>query len=202
MPPRPNQLLDWLFNPFLFVAGLPALGAGLALLLLNIGLAQVAGMHFDGLLHIGLGPWSPARQLLLAVLTMTLLILLLWIAGKLQSGSRFRLLDLAGTQLLARWPFTFAVLPLLVPEFRAIFLRISTLPPGDIPAQLSGSDMFSLTAYSLLALAVTAWTLTLMYRSFAVSCNVKGGKALIVFVVVVLLVMVLGGPLLRPTDAL
>jgi len=55
-------------------------------------------------------------------------------------------------------------------------------------AQMAPPDMilFLLVA-SVVALTVVAWMLVLMYRAFAVSCNVGKAKAIIVFIVAVLL---------------
>ena len=39
----------------------------------------------------------------------------------------------------------------------------------------------------VLALLLLVWTVLLMYRAFAVACNVGGGKAIGVFTVVILL---------------
>ena len=137
----------WLFNPFIRIAGPQALGIGLAVIVLSGLAAAAGGVRFDGLLDFHLGyatpfwvpvveglvNWSVIAGALRTGLafdgtaaprkpepdhggvgeTMTLL------AEVAPGGARtVRLVDVASTQALARWPLLPAALVCILPAVR------------------------------------------------------------------------------------
>ncbi|HTR01018.1 MAG TPA: hypothetical protein VMH83_13550 [Candidatus Acidoferrum sp.] len=182
-----NNMFDWLFNPFRVVAGWRAFGIGLGLIVVTSVHGALAGVRFDGLLRINMGETTIVFELAKQLGFTAIYIALLGIAGKLLSRSQFRLLDLVGTQWLARWPFVLVSLVLFhIPGYKELTLKLLTMKPVDIATSIEGSEMLLLMGVGLAVLAMTVWTLILQYFSFAVSCNVKGGKAVTVFIIVFL----------------
>ena len=97
-----------------------------------------------------------------------------------------RVVDVFGTQALARFPTLILALVALLPIYQRQVERlisVTQILPGELPP----ADLiaFSLVA-AVVAIVVVAWMLVLMYRAYAVSCNVSGPKAIVLFVVAVL----------------
>jgi len=187
----PNKSITLLFNPFFYVAGVQALGLGLAAILLA-GLAGSWGnTHFDGVLDTHTGAAAPLWFFLgEGVIDWLCLSLVLWVCGKIISQSAFRAVDLLGTQALARWPTLFISLIALPKAFQTF--------GGELVEQLKQGKLQFNTAHAAiflgLALAMIpflCWAVALMYKSFSVSCNVRGGKAIGTFVAGLLLAEVL-----------
>jgi hypothetical protein len=185
-----------LFNPFVYIAGAQALGFGLAAILIAGLIGSVSHTHFDGVLDTHTG--GPAPLILFfaeGLIDWLSLAVVLLLFGKLISKTSFRLIDLFGTQALARWP--------------TLLITIITLPPAyqrfthDLVAQLShpgtlpdfNSPIFSdapiFIAVALLMLPLVVWMVALMYQSYSVSCNIRGAKAIITFIIGLLLAEIL-----------
>jgi hypothetical protein len=182
-----------LFNPFAFIAGGQALGAGLMIILGTSWVGRYGGAHFDGVLdtHIGWrGPlWFALAEGMINWLCATLVLLA---AGKLISSSAFRVIDLAGTQALARWPLllvSLACLPPGVARFSALLLQEVLKPRPQIP--FATADALVFFAAAVMMFICTVWMCVLMYQSFSICCNVRGTKAIVTFIAALLVAEVL-----------
>ncbi|HIJ65596.1 MAG TPA: hypothetical protein HPP77_06540 [Candidatus Hydrogenedentes bacterium] len=188
-----NSVLTWLFNPFYYLAGGQSLAMGIVVLGLCCLFGMITNSHFDGVLdfHVGAeAPWwffwleSPIDWLIMGIL--------LFIGGKLLSKSKVRAIDVFGTQALARFPALLMVLTQLPPVVRTAALRVSNtmlkMSPQLAPqadngiADASALDVVLFGGSVLLVLVMLVWMLVLMYRAYAVSCNVKGAKAILLFI--------------------
>jgi len=180
-----NRLSQWLFNPFMFVAGLPALSAGLAIILISGFFCWLGSTHFDGVLdvHTGLAAqwWIfPAEGLI----DWILLAIPLFFFGLIISKSSFRLIDVFGTQALARWPYLITAVVMLpsanlkVGNF--VFARLAQTTPV---VAVNLADIFIFAVAMLLGILMAVWMVVLMYRAYSVSCNVKGTKAIATFII-------------------
>lgn len=182
-----------LFKPFVFVAGAQALVGGLAIILLTGLLGWFSGAHFDGVLDVHIGQRGPLWFALSeGVIDWLCMLLVLLAGGKLISSSSFRVIDLAGTQALARWPMVLASLACLpggVARFGEVLLKEALKPRPQIP--FLQPDAFVFIAASAVMIACTVWMVALMYQSFSICCNVRGKKAIWTFVVALLLAEVL-----------
>lgn len=180
-----NRLTQWLFNPFMFVAGLPALSAGLAIILVSGFFCWLGGTHFDGVLdvHPGLATqwWIfPAEGLI----DWILLTIPLFFFGLIISKSSFRLIDVFGTQALARWPYLITAVVMLPSANQKvgnyIITRMNQAPPI---AAVNFADIFIFALAMLVTILMAVWMVVLMYRAYSVSCNVKGTKAIVTFII-------------------
>lgn len=195
-----------LWNPFQRIAGGASLAAGVAILVITGAIAAPARAHLDGVLdtHVGMPApfWVfPAE----GIVNWLSLALVLWIAGAILKGpSAFRALDLLGTQALARWPFLLTVVACHLPPFQSITAKfIEMVNSGFLTMhhdkvverlQMPRASVAEWSAFGLvtfLMLLVTVWFVALAWKSFRVSCDVSGGKAVIAFIVGIVLAEVI-----------
>ena len=107
-----------------------------------------------------------------------------------------------GTQALARFPTLVSAVLSLPPGVRryqqhllsqlADVLRqfgyvLEQRVPNAAPVQVGPLDGLAFFACALGVLAMLVWMVALMYRAFSVSCNVRGGKAIGVFIAALVL---------------
>jgi hypothetical protein len=193
MPAPPISVTKPLFNPFYYLAGGPALGVGLALIVLTGVIGFFANTHVDGVLDMHTGREAALWVFLSEGLVNWLLLsILLFIAGKLlSSSSNVRALDIFGTQALARAPYVLASAATLLPGFQRRIAALASIIQGNageasavVPDVPGDPIVFMLvTTFNLLMLA---WMVALMYRAYAYSCNLKGSRAVASFIVVLI----------------
>ncbi len=186
MRPRPVQ--TWLFNPFHYVAGWAALAVGVACILVAGAIGALSETHFDGVLDFHTGKAAPFWLFLgEGLLDWMAMGILLWPLGRMLSSSRVRALDVFGTQALARWPVIITALLALLPGYRrasqSLPLRFAGAG-GAFPDALV--DWLAFGAALAGGLIMLVWMVALMYRAYAVSCNLSGGRAAGSFVVAVI----------------
>jgi hypothetical protein len=166
------MLREKLFNPFLRIAGFRALWIGLFVLILVSGLAILSRCHFDGALDVHIGAKSPFwfyfAENLIAWIS---LFVTLYVAGRFSSKSKIRLVDVAGTVVLARWPMIFVV-------FAAFIVKDIPVTAHDITAPL--------IVFGFISMVFSVWMIALLYNAYSVSCNVKGSKATLSFIVAII----------------
>ena len=187
-----------LFNPFVYIAGAKALGLGLAAILLAGLVGSASNTHFDGVLDTHTGAEAPLWFFLAeGVIDWLCLSIVLWLAGKIISQSSFRAIDLFGTQALARWPSLFiTVLTLATPYQRFGRELIEQLKRGKF--EFNSTDALIFFAVALAMIPFICWMVALMYKSFSVSCNVKGAKAIVTFIIGIVLAEILSKLCLIP----
>lgn len=174
---RPT-LRMWLFNPFHYVAGGVSLAIGLPVVLLAGLNGSLSRSHFDGVLdfHTGYAAplWCYPAETLVDWLVMSVLLLG---AGWILSKSRIRMIDVFGTQALARTPTLVTALAAMMPGYQRQVARLALFG-----VDVQSPDFAAFVAVSVVTIAMIVWMVLLMYRAFSVSCNVRGAKAIIWFV--------------------
>lgn len=177
-----NKLITLLFNPFFYVAGVKALGLGLAAIFLAGLVGSWSHTYFDGVLDTHVGAAAPLWFFLAeGVIDWLCLFIVLWVCGKIISQSAFRAVDLLGTQALARWPALIISLITLPKAFQRFGNELlEQLKQGKF--QLDTRDAIIFFCIVIAMIPFLCWMVALMYKSFSVSCNVKGGKAVGMFI--------------------
>ena len=167
-------LARWLFNPFVRVAGWAALAAGLAGIVAAGLAAAAAGVRFDGLLDmhfVGNVPtYLPIVEGLInwiAIVAVSVLI-----ARLFGGGRAVRLLDVAGTLALARAPLVLAASLGTVPWIRDSYDE--ALSAGTSLQLLSFTSGMLIGVLAMLA--CFAWMITLMWKAFSITLDMKGGR--------------------------
>lgn len=167
----------WLFNPFRYVAGARALIYGWAAMLLTSVVAWLSGVHFDGVIdaHIGRrGSWG--MYAVEGVIDWLAVTLVFYASGRMLSSSAIRLIDVAGTMALARYPMFFAA-------------WVGFLPVSEVKSLSDIGPVFWVVTAVFIVTSI--WMIALMFNAFRVSCNVKGGQAVGGFIAGLLIAEVL-----------
>ena len=175
----------WLFNPFTRVAGTTSLVGGLVAIGAGGLAAAAAGIRFDGLLDMhfvhSAPVWLPILEGLMNWIAISVLFVL--IARFFGGGSRVRLIDIAGTQALARAPLALAAAVCTLPWIRNSRAEMLSAPTNyEFAVAVAGALLAS-----LVMLTGIIWTVVLMWNAFSVSCNMKGGRSIAFFVVAIVI---------------
>lgn len=190
---RKTGLIPWLFHPFIFVAGWRSLLLGLAAILVAGFIGSLSRSHFDGILDVHSGRPAPLWIFLSeGFIDWLALGVVLLVFGKIISGTRFRSLDLLGTQAMARWPTIITALAAGPGAVREVgFYILNTIRGSGVTATPAPIDAVVFIGFTLITIIVTCWFVALAYGSYSVSCNVKGGKAIGTFIAGILIAEIL-----------
>jgi hypothetical protein len=174
-----ETLKIWLCNPFHFLAGGQALAIGIGIVLVASFNGSVSRSHFDGVFDFHTGLPAPVWIFFVeGLIDWLCMAALLWLAGLLISKSRVRAVDVFGTQAFARFPTLGTAAAALLPGYQREAARLAVMDMTMIPL-----DVAAFAVVALVTILMLIWMVVLMYRAFAVSCNVDGAKAIIAFVV-------------------
>jgi hypothetical protein len=187
-PERKKGIVDLILNPFQVIAGLPALVIGITAIIFSALIASRTHCFFEGVIDAFIAPksieplWAFVAQGLINWLVLASLIA---ISGRLVAKSSYRLIDVFGTQALARFPYLIVAALSLIPSIsrypqhlQAVYSKTTPVPavlPYDIYLYIMGTAI---------VFALIIWAAILMYRAFSVSCNAKGTKAIVYFIVI------------------
>lgn len=181
---KPN-LRDYLFRPFERIAGWPSLILGIAILLLAGALAYYGNVRFNGVLDMHMLTSNDTRLGLLIweqlINWLSLALILIIIAFILRKD--FRIIDLLGTQAMARYPTILIGFLALFTPTKSVndFIKYQFLGLGE-PVTISSSQIIAFSLFSLASLLLMFYMYYLMYRSFSLSCNASGGKGITIFI--------------------
>lgn len=183
------RITTWLFNPFMYIAGWQALLVGLATIVITALLGSVGNTHFDGVLDMHIGAEAPVWFFIAeGFIDWLSLAILLLLAGLILKGISFRIIDIFGTQALARWPMLFSAAVGILPANQRVLNELMKMVQNpNQPPVLPIADTVVFAAAMIVILVMVVWMVALMYRAYAVSCNLKGAKAIISFIVVLLI---------------
>jgi hypothetical protein len=180
-----SKLITLLFNPSVYVAGRKALLLGWAAIFLAGLLGALGKTHFDGVLDVHTGASAPlwffVCEGFVAWLCLSAMLL---IAAKITGRTAFRLIDIAGTEALARWP-TIIISLIALPKG---YQRFNTYLADQLLSQhgnidFVGSDSFVFLSVVLGMIVLICWMAFLMYKAYSVSCNLTGPRAVISFII-------------------
>jgi len=165
----------WFVNPFNRIAGLQAFLLGLLFVLMMGIVGTFSRVCFDGVFDMHLThQMTFDRSFLLLAIDVSSLVFVMWITGLIISKS-FRFLDILGTMTLAKAPF-------IILALTGFFTKSIDLKE-ILPTPHLNSALISLIVIALLSIPVLIWTITLMYNALKISCDVKGTKLNISFII-------------------
>jgi hypothetical protein len=177
-----------LLNPFTRIAGTKSLVYGLLIILSTSLIGHYSHTHFPDILSVKLSPDFPVWYFILQGLSNWLVISsLLYLAAKLFSKSSVRLIDIFGTQALARTPYLLAALMGFSNTVEKLgkHLLWTLLQQGE-PITISQFEIALAILLMGVTLLLTVWLITLMFNAFKVSSNLKGPKLVLSFIVILI----------------
>jgi hypothetical protein len=175
---KSKNIFSLLVNPFTRIAGWHAFGLGLIFIVLMGFIGASNGIAFDGVFDMHLFEISVQTSFLYLAIDLVSLVLVMWITGLLVSKN-FRFIDILGTMTLAKAPFLILALGgyfATAPDLSEIY--------KDPYVILQDTPFVILLALSL---PVMIWSITLMYNALKVSCNLKGSKLTVAFILALLI---------------
>jgi len=182
-------LSQCLFNPFRTLAGSKALFLGVAIILITAFLGSLSNTHFDGVLDVHTGLKAPVWLFFAeSLINWLCMVLFLFFSALIVSRSQWRFIDILGTQALSRWPTLITALVML-PNANRRFgeYLISKLGQSNTAATVNATDSVIFFVAAIITVLMIIWMVGLMYKAYAVSCNIKGAKAIVTFIVSLIL---------------
>lgn len=174
---KSKEFFGLMFNPFTRIAGLQAFGIGMLLLLLTGFIGSYSNVRFDGVLDMHLGAEiSLMKSFSFLAIDIMSVVLVMWFTG-LMISKGFRFVDILGTMTLAKAPYLILAVAgyfCTVPDTKEIL---------NNPYIVFQSISFILLI--ILSLPIIIWSITLMYNGFKVSCDVKGTKLTVAFIIAI-----------------
>ena len=175
---KSKDIFTLMINPFTRIAGLQAFGLGIVFITLMGVIGSYSNVIFDGTidLHIS-NQMSLVRSFSYLGIDIFCLVITMWISSLLVSKN-FRFVDILGTMTLSKAPlliFVVAALFVTTPNMQEIAIH---------PMEILHYKSF--LAISILLLPLLVWNFTLMVNALKVSCDLKGTKLAITFILSIL----------------
>jgi hypothetical protein len=182
-----HSFSTWLFNPFHYIAGGTALAVGLIAIVVAGLISSLSHSHFDGVMdfHTGLQAplWFHVAEGIISWFVLSCFLLMM---GWLTSKSRIRVIDVFGTQALARTPSLLAALAAMLPGYQHQIVKLISMN-----LDYSSIDFVVFVFASITIMAATIWMVVLMYRAYSIACNVRGFKGIAAFIVAIVIVEII-----------
>jgi Yip1 domain len=182
IPSLKNRVL----NPFEFISETKALIIGLFLLIIANILNSSTLTHFNGLIDYHTNSdtsYSVTYHFIESAISLIVFSTALYISALIISKSKIRYIDVISMQALAKAPYFISA---LIPLFYSIDMPISYFDAkkNNLPLpNMSAPDWIALIFYVLIIILLLIWTVALMWNAYKMSCNVKGTKAIVSFII-------------------
>jgi hypothetical protein len=184
-----NLSLKLLVNPYERVAGYTSLWMGILIGLCSIVPAYFFNARFDGVLDIHFVSHATLNKIIIdQLVNMFSLMIVFSFVGLVVKGNSFRVVDVCGTLVFSRFPLILA--PFLNTGGGFMDVQNSLIKPTGL-ASLDGMSLVFLVFSTIVLLIVTVWYVTLLYNAYKVSTNAKGWKAVVSFIVAIIIAEVL-----------
>lgn len=181
-----------LFNPFKYIAGFKSLAMGVLIILATSVIGFLSHTYFPDLISVKNGADFPLIYFVVQSLMNWLVIsIILYLAAIFASPSRIRLVDIFGTQALARSPFLIASLigfSGTIEKFGK-YVIWTALKTGE-ETTISSGEIGIAILLIIFTLLLTIWLVALTFNAFKVSANLKGIKLAVIFVAAFILAMI------------
>ena len=111
--------IQWLYNPFLKIAGGKSLFWGVIILFGTSLLGFINNVHYDGIIDVHSGMPAPFYIFIgETALSWIIFSLLLFVTATIFSTSKVRIIDFFGTQAFAKYPYLLISLLSFIPFFK------------------------------------------------------------------------------------
>lgn len=186
-------MLEKLINPFFYIAGTRSLILGLLFLLATSVIGYYSHTYFPDVISIKLDANFPFwHSIVQNVMNWFVVSSLLYLAAILLSKSSIRMVDIFGTQALARFPYFLASFIGFSGAMKTYgeYLLWTYLKQGE-PIEISTMEKIIGISLTIISLGLTIWMVTWMFNAFKISANLKGPKLVLTFIIVMIISMVI-----------
>ncbi len=182
-----------LLDPFTYFSGGTTLSIGLLVMAGMVAIAGATDQTFRGVISLGIGDLSYLSLAAQLLAGWGIFSGLLYGAGRWFSKSRIRIVDIAGNQALAKLPWFFLLLcsPIYPPE--QITSDVERLQNTNLLELSSFVPSTALFVYTTIALILLVWFFAWSWRGFSIAANLRGGRAVGLYICCYLLSEVLAG---------
>lgn len=184
-----------LLNPFTRFGGAASLLIALLVMAIAVVVSNITNSHFDGIIDLHMSPDHPVTWTIAVIewgIDWLMMVLLLYVAALILSPSSVRLVDVAGMQGMARFPLVLAALLSGLPVMDKLVSYAEKLPlDRNAGLDLTPTDVVMVILIVSVSLACIVWTVSLMYKAYSVSCNLRGARGIVSFIVVIVLAEIL-----------
>lgn len=195
---KSNSFWSLLINPFTRLGGWKAFFIGLAILLITTAVGYFYEVAPIGLLYIGLVEDPQLSTILICQLLVLAVFMAVTYIVALVSTKNVRFQDILGVTTLSQSPILLLVLGTL-PIKGIVEAAINFMKDGDSTAlnqlQSVGSYVFILCV-AIALVAILIWYILILYNGFRTLTDLKGGKSIFIFIVVLILCDVLSSYLI------
>jgi len=185
-----NSLKTYLFQPFKFIAGQTALISGIIILAFLTLLAYLSNTWFDGFIDVHYGsmnqPGTFLQHAYCVFGSWIIGVIVFYITSRIVSPAKTRIIDIAGTFAVAKWPLIFAALFGFISQVHVSFGPMDALEPGTL-MQIMQDNILWLSLAGIVAGLLTLWSIFLIYNAYSVSANLKGTKGILSFIVALII---------------
>jgi len=185
-------MVEKLINPFLYIAGTRSLLLGLLIIMATSVIGYYSHTYFPDTISIKIGAELPFYFYIVQnVLNWFVVSTLFYLASILLSKSSIRMVDIFGTQALARLPYFLASFTGFSGAIKVYgdYLLWTYLEKGE-PVVISTMEKITAITLMILSLGLTIWMVTWMFNAFKISANLKGTKLILTFIIVMIISMV------------
>lgn len=186
-------MIKKLINPFHYIAGFKSLLLGVIIILSTSIVGYLSNTHFPDVISIKTSPHFPVYYFIIqGLLNWIVVSTIFYIASLLFSKSSVRIIDLFGTQALARTPYILASFVGFSDSINAFgkYLLWTLMHQGE-PVEISSIDIMIAILFMIFTLLLTIWLITLMLNALKVSANLKGASLAVIFIVGLIISMVI-----------
>jgi hypothetical protein len=189
-----RKTTHFIFNPFEKIAGEKALLIGTVFMITGSILAGLTNARFDGVLDLHFAEESDFTTALIdQLINIACLGLIFYITARISGARHTRPVDIAGTFLLAKAPYT--ILPLLNLAGNMNEIGEEIIAGDNISTYQWG--VFILLILILILFVI--WSIALMVNAYRVSTNLRGNKMIIGFIIALIVAEIISKILIQPT---
>lgn len=173
-----------MFNPFRYIAGGYSLIIGILILLLSSLISFYSNTHFPDLISVKIAGGFPLLYLIIqSFLNWIVVSIIFYLMAIIASKSKVRIVDVFGTQALARFPYLIVSLIGFSSTIDLFgkYILWNLMKIGE-PIDLSISVIVIAILLMIFTLFLTVWMIILMFNAFKVSANLKGAKLILLFI--------------------
>lgn len=182
-----------LLDPFTYFSGGTTLSIGLLVMAGMVAIAGATGQTFRGVISLGIGDLSYLRLAGQLLAGWGIFSGLLYGAGRWFSASRIRIIDIAGNQATAKLPWLVLLLCSPIYPSEQIAGDLEQLQNANLLELQSFVLSAGLLVYASIALVMLVWFFAWSWRGFSIAANLRGGRAVGLYIGCYLLAEALAG---------